>query len=291
MSAIIQVATAPLTGALFGLAYGTAIRIGYEQIYPYLFPADGKGKQPIPSNTTDILRGLEKMYDVIGGKGAHVFGIEQGIKNAGGSGTVQSGAGGVNMVEEILKSFISTQPLGKLMLDIIGDFTKASNQITKNLPAGYNPDTGKYETSAFDQLTDAEMEQNYQDILNRNWVFQDDQLKIDEFMDTYNKKKKAKSESKQETSTAKTIEYANKTYDQNVVGRGLSYSQLQTAIKQYDAYIKTSRDWLAQNRGKSHSTSHPKVLQHEANVRLYIKIRDQYEQARSWIRTTGNKTT
>ncbi len=34
VSAILLTALAPITGALFGASYGTAIRIGYEIIFP-----------------------------------------------------------------------------------------------------------------------------------------------------------------------------------------------------------------------------------------------------------------
>ncbi len=77
VSALIQLAIAGPTGILFGLGYGTAIRIGYEQLYPLLF-----GDKSTPQSVTEVMGKLETTYDAIGGKEAHMFGINQGIKNA-----------------------------------------------------------------------------------------------------------------------------------------------------------------------------------------------------------------
>ncbi len=84
VAGLVAALLAPVTGGLFGLAYGTAIRIGYEQIYPLLFPVNAKGVSHGASSADigRVLTGLIGMYDIIGGKGAHEFGIGQGIKNA-----------------------------------------------------------------------------------------------------------------------------------------------------------------------------------------------------------------
>lgn len=80
VAGLIATLLAPVTGGLFGLAYGTAIRIGYEQIYPALFPK--KGPLGLTPEKQDVISGLVQMYDIIGGKGAHEFGINIGIQNA-----------------------------------------------------------------------------------------------------------------------------------------------------------------------------------------------------------------
>ncbi len=77
VSALVQLAVAGPTGILFGLGYGTAIRIGYEQIYPLLF-----GDKSTPKTVSEVMGRMETTYDAIGGKEAHMFGINQGIKNA-----------------------------------------------------------------------------------------------------------------------------------------------------------------------------------------------------------------
>ncbi len=77
VSSIVQLAVAGATGFLFGISYGTAIRIGYEQVYPALF-SDSKIKPDMET----IFTKLEDVYTKIGGLEAHKFGINQGIKNA-----------------------------------------------------------------------------------------------------------------------------------------------------------------------------------------------------------------
>ncbi len=77
VSALVQLAIAGPVGILFGLGYGTAIRVGYEQVYPALF-----GDKELPKNTETILKKLESFYTSVGGLEAHKFGINQGIKNA-----------------------------------------------------------------------------------------------------------------------------------------------------------------------------------------------------------------
>ncbi len=77
VSALVQLAIAGPVGILFGLGYGTAIRVGYEQVYPALF-----GDKALPKDTDTILKKLETFYTTVGGLEAHKFGINQGIKNA-----------------------------------------------------------------------------------------------------------------------------------------------------------------------------------------------------------------
>lgn len=80
VAGLVAALLAPVTGGLFGLAYGTAIRIGYEQIYPALFPS--KGPAGLTKDKKDVIAGLVQMYDIIGGKGAHEFGINLGFQRA-----------------------------------------------------------------------------------------------------------------------------------------------------------------------------------------------------------------
>ncbi len=93
---LIALALAAPTGGLFGLAYGTAIRVGYEIIYPLLFQDIANKQQTIgrnkistlgsarttPAQIADILKGLTEMYTTVGGLEANAFGINTGIKNA-----------------------------------------------------------------------------------------------------------------------------------------------------------------------------------------------------------------
>ncbi len=95
---LIALALAAPTGGLFGLAYGTAIRVGYEIIYPLLFQDIAIKQQTIgrnkvstltpgkssttPAQIADILKGLTEMYTTVGGLEANAFGINTGIKNA-----------------------------------------------------------------------------------------------------------------------------------------------------------------------------------------------------------------
>ena len=69
------VATAPLIGGLFGLAYGTSIRIGYEQIYPALFPEGAPKRESVREAIDDFT----KLFDAIGGKEAEMFGLNIGV--------------------------------------------------------------------------------------------------------------------------------------------------------------------------------------------------------------------
>ncbi len=77
VQAMVQLAIAGPVGILFGLGYGTAIRVGYEIVFPALF-----GDKEIPKDSSAVLSSIEKMFTNIGGLEAHKFGINQGIKNA-----------------------------------------------------------------------------------------------------------------------------------------------------------------------------------------------------------------
>jgi len=96
---LIALALAGPTGGLFGLAYGTAIRVGYEIIYPLLFTDIAKNALPkesavgrasfqatsstnVPSQIAEVLKGLTQMYSTVGGLEANAFGINTGVKNA-----------------------------------------------------------------------------------------------------------------------------------------------------------------------------------------------------------------
>ncbi len=88
VSAILLAALAPITGALFGASYGTAIRIGYEIIFPALF-ADMINDQKngkVPSGNEEgakrTIKALHTMFTATGGASAMEFGIEQGIEMA-----------------------------------------------------------------------------------------------------------------------------------------------------------------------------------------------------------------
>ncbi len=78
--AAIQMGMALPTGFLFGVGYGTGVRIGYEQVYPLLFP---KGARPTTTELAATMKGMNTVYDAIGGKDASRMGIAVGIINAG----------------------------------------------------------------------------------------------------------------------------------------------------------------------------------------------------------------
>ncbi len=102
---IMAVVLAGPTGLLFGLAYGTAIRIGYEQIYPALFPPDTvTGRRAgSPVHLKDVLGGLERTYDIIGGKAMHEFGLNNGIDSAIRSAAKEAGLGDNVGIQELIK--------------------------------------------------------------------------------------------------------------------------------------------------------------------------------------------
>ncbi len=87
VSAILLTALAPVTGALFGAAYGTSIRIGYEIIFPALF-GDMINEQKNKVSTSQeegakrTIKALHTMFTATGGASALEFGIEQGIEMA-----------------------------------------------------------------------------------------------------------------------------------------------------------------------------------------------------------------
>ncbi len=77
VSALVQLAVAGMTGALFGVAYGTSIRIGYEIVYPALF-----GDKALLKDVDTTLNKMLTTFTAVGGLEAQAFGINQGIKNA-----------------------------------------------------------------------------------------------------------------------------------------------------------------------------------------------------------------
>jgi len=87
---LIALALAGPTGGLFGLAYGTAIRVGYEIIYPLLFDQVAKdikegrdsGDAKLSANTEIVIGKMNTLYTSIGGLEANAFGVNTGIKNA-----------------------------------------------------------------------------------------------------------------------------------------------------------------------------------------------------------------
>lgn len=81
VAGILALALALPTGALFGIGYGTGVRIGYEQIYPLLFPAKSDGTVDKPSVTATIA-GINAIYNAIGGKEASQMGIATGLSSA-----------------------------------------------------------------------------------------------------------------------------------------------------------------------------------------------------------------
>ncbi len=87
VSAILTTALAPITGALFGASYGTAIRIGYEIIFPALFGDVINQQKNNPTKlqeegTKRTIESMHKMFTGVGGAAAMEFGIEQGIEMA-----------------------------------------------------------------------------------------------------------------------------------------------------------------------------------------------------------------
>ncbi len=77
VSALMQLAIAAPVGALFGAAYGTSIRIGYEIIFPALF-----GNKATPQSVDATLQKMTETFTGVGGLEAHKFGVTQGLKNA-----------------------------------------------------------------------------------------------------------------------------------------------------------------------------------------------------------------
>ncbi len=77
VAALIQLAVAAPIGALFGAAYGTSIRIGYEIIFPALF-----GDKVLSKDVDATLAKMTTLFTGVGGLEAQNFGINQGIKNA-----------------------------------------------------------------------------------------------------------------------------------------------------------------------------------------------------------------
>jgi len=77
VAALMQLAVAAPIGALFGAAYGTSIRIGYEIIFPALF-----GDKATSQSVDSVLNKMTTTFTAIGGLEAQKFGINQGIKSA-----------------------------------------------------------------------------------------------------------------------------------------------------------------------------------------------------------------
>jgi len=73
---ILALALALPTGTLFGVGYGTGVRIGYEQIYPLLFPDGQRGST---TQVVESVKEINKIYDAIGGKEASQMGMGAGI--------------------------------------------------------------------------------------------------------------------------------------------------------------------------------------------------------------------
>ncbi len=87
VSAILLATMAPITGALFGASYGTAIRIGYEIIFPALFgDMINDKKNALSASQEDgakrTIKALHTMFTATGGASALEFGIDQGIEMA-----------------------------------------------------------------------------------------------------------------------------------------------------------------------------------------------------------------
>ncbi len=77
VSSLMQIAAAGPIGALFGLAYGTSIRIGYEIIFPALF-----GDKVTSKDVDGTLQKMTETFTAVGGLEAQKFGVNVGIKNA-----------------------------------------------------------------------------------------------------------------------------------------------------------------------------------------------------------------
>ncbi len=105
LSEAMKMAFAAPTGALFGVAYGTSIRIGYEILFPLLFPPSTQGTdKPISRNVTksaiattgshtvrklassnsieNIIEQMQKMFTTVGGLEAHKTGMVNGVMSA-----------------------------------------------------------------------------------------------------------------------------------------------------------------------------------------------------------------
>ncbi len=78
---IIALALALPTGMLFGVGYGTGVRIGNEQIYPLLFPQSDVTRSP--EQVAEQIKNINTIYNTIGGKEASQMGMADGIATAG----------------------------------------------------------------------------------------------------------------------------------------------------------------------------------------------------------------
>ncbi len=77
---ILALALALPTGLLFGVGYGTGVRIGYEQVYPLLFPPNKDNRNVTP--TVENIKQINGIYNAIGGKEASQMGIAMGLQGA-----------------------------------------------------------------------------------------------------------------------------------------------------------------------------------------------------------------
>ncbi len=77
---ILALALALPTGLLFGVGYGTGVRIGYEQVYPLLFPPNKDQRNVTP--TVENIKRINGIYNAIGGKEASQMGIAMGLQGA-----------------------------------------------------------------------------------------------------------------------------------------------------------------------------------------------------------------
>ncbi len=77
IQSLVTLAVAGMTGALFGVAYGTSIRVGYEIVFPALFK-----NTKVNPQASDVLSSMKTLFTGIGGLEAQNFGINQGVKNA-----------------------------------------------------------------------------------------------------------------------------------------------------------------------------------------------------------------
>lgn len=175
-------------GMLFGIAYGTAIRIGYEQIYPALFPK----KTELPPQTTDVIIRLQDFYTQFGGLEAHKQGMEQGVRNAMQS--ISMGTG-VSM-PDLLNPSIGTNPdvvsiiekVSAMLGRPLDNFPKTTPIVPVPPPYDIDPSTGSYINTGFDKLTFEELERYYKEIQAGTWIFQNDSVKVKALKDEYIKR-------------------------------------------------------------------------------------------------------
>ncbi len=134
ISALMQLAIAAPTGALFGAAYGTAIRIGYEIIFPALF-----GNKPTSLSVDETLKKMETLYTGVGGLEAQAFGVNTGVKNA-----LQAMNADPELMELIKKN--SSQDILNITVNQSGTSTPPVSELSPPFPSSTPIDlTGKAE--------------------------------------------------------------------------------------------------------------------------------------------------